>query len=61
MQALTGDAIQVAGELLGSEGLETYGAGVSAKNRLEAAQVGAPVVPRVEDVTLVKHFLILFL
>lgn len=31
MQALTGDALQVAGELLGQEGLETYGAGVSAK------------------------------
>ena len=52
MQALTGDAIQVAGELLGSEGLETYGAGVSAKNKLEAAQVGAPIVPRVEDVEI---------
>ena len=50
MQALTGDAIQVAGELLGKEGLEKYGAGVSAKNRLEAANVGAPIVPRVEDV-----------
>ena len=52
MQALTGDALQVAGELLGQEGLETYGAGVSAKNRLEAANVGAPIVPRVEDVNL---------
>ena len=51
MQALTGDSLQVAGELLGKEELAKYGAGVSAKNRLEAANVGAAEVGRVEDVS----------
>ena len=50
MQALTGDALQVAGELMDSAGLTEYGSAVSKKNRLEAANVGAPEVRRVEDV-----------
>ena len=52
MQALTGDALQVAGELMDSAGLTEYGSAVSKKNRLEAANVGAPEVRKVEDVNM---------
>ena len=51
VQSLTGDALEVYGNLIGNENLSDYGRGVSIKNQLEARAVGAPEVARVEDVT----------
>ncbi|HAI43145.1 MAG TPA: hypothetical protein DCM40_36130, partial [Maribacter sp.] len=51
VQAITGDAIAVFGELLNSDNLVGYGKSVSLKNRLEAASVGIPEVGKIEDVT----------
>ena len=51
VQAITGDAIAVFGELLNSDTLVGYGKSVSLKNRLEMASVGLPEVARIEDVT----------
>jgi hypothetical protein len=45
IQALTGDAIEAYGEFFELPDAIAYGRGVSAKNRLEAAQVGAPRIP----------------
>tara|TARA_R100001510_G_scaffold15773_1_gene13189 strand:+ start:3061 stop:6645 length:3585 start_codon:yes stop_codon:yes gene_type:complete len=45
IQALSGDAIEAYGEFFDLPDAIAYGKGVAAKNRLEAAQVGAPSVP----------------
>jgi hypothetical protein len=44
IQALSGDAIEAYGEFFDLPDAVAYGKGVAAKNRLEAAQVGAPSV-----------------
>ena len=50
VQAITGDAISVMGQLFGSDDIEQYGDAVSLKNRIEAANVGRAEVARIEDV-----------
>jgi hypothetical protein len=50
VQAITGDAISVMGQLFGSDDIEQYGDAVSMKNRIEAANVGNAEVARIEDV-----------
>ena len=50
VQAITGDAISVIGQLFGSDDIEQYGDAVSMKNRIEAANVGNAKVSRIEDV-----------
>ena len=49
IQALTGDAIQTYGEFFDLPDAVAYGKGVAAKNRLEAAQVGAPRIPSFKE------------
>ena len=51
VQSLTGEALEVYGNLIGNENLSDYGRGVSIKNQLEAQAVGAAEVERIEDVT----------
>ena len=50
LQAVTGDAIEVFGELVDSDKLVDYGRSVSEKNRAEAAAIGPAKIPIYEEI-----------